>query len=162
MLGWRISEEEFWKNNVEVVNYLKLRASWGQMGNDNIYFDANGDGTKTLQEYQYYSTYGFGSYIVDGNVMKSLFESRVPNTMITWEEANNYNIGLDGQLFNGKLNFELDMFLNKRNSILWRRNASVPQTTGMTLPAENIGKVENRGWEFNVGYNGTAGEVQYM
>ncbi|MGS2761011.1 SusC/RagA family TonB-linked outer membrane protein [Sinomicrobium sp. M5D2P9] len=161
MLGWRISEENFWKDNVEFVNYLKLRASWGQMGNDNIYFDANGDGEQTLQEYQYYSTYGFGSYIVDGNVTSSLLESRVPNTMITWEEANNYNIGLDGQLFNGRVNFELDMFLNKRSSILWRRNASVPQTTGMTLPAENIGKLENRGWEFNIGYNGTAGEVQY-
>jgi len=155
MGAWRISEENFWKNNIPVVNYLKLRASYGQMGNDNIYYQ------DALQEYQYFSTYGFGTYIVDGALVKSLFESRVPNSFITWEVANNYDIGLDGQLFDGKVNFELDVFMNKRNSILWQRNASIPQSTGMTLPAENIGKVNNKGWEFNVGYNGASGDLKY-
>ncbi|WP_261387422.1 SusC/RagA family TonB-linked outer membrane protein [Chitinophaga pinensis] len=64
MLGWRISEENFWKDNVKFMNYLKLRASWGKLGNDQVYFDDNNDGTLTLQEYQYYSTYGFSSYIL--------------------------------------------------------------------------------------------------
>lgn len=152
MLGWRISEENFWKENVPFVNQLKLRGSWGRMGNDNIYYD------DALQEYQYYSTYGFGSYVTDGNVAKTLYETRVPNSMITWEEADNYNLGLDGQMMDGSIFFEFDVFMNKRSSILWQRNASVPQTTGMTLPAENIGKVENKGWEFNVGYNGRINE----
>jgi TonB-linked SusC/RagA family outer membrane protein len=151
MLGWRISEENFWKDNVKLVNYLKLRASWGKLGNDQIYFD------NTLQEYQYYSTYGFGSYILGGNVVKSLYEARIPNPYITWEVANNYNVGLDGALLGGKIYFELDAFMNKRTGILVRRNASVPQTTGMTLPAENIGKVDNKGWEFRVGYNDRVG-----
>lgn len=155
LAAWRISEEDFWKENVPVVNYLKLRASYGQMGNDNIYYN------NSLQEYQYFSTYGFGSYIVDGNVVKSLYESRVPNTFITWEVANNYNLGLDGQLFDGRINFEFDVFMNKRTNILWQRNASIPQSTGMTLPAENIGKVNNKGWEFNVGYNGASGDLKY-
>lgn len=155
MLGWRISEEPFWRDNVPVVNSLKLRGSWGQMGNDNIYYDG------VLQEYQYFSTYGFGSYVVNGAVQQSLYESRVPNTTITWEVADNYNLGLDGQLFDGRINFEFDVFLNKRSSILWRRNASVPQTSGMTLPAENIGEVENKGWEFNIGYNGEVGDLRF-
>jgi TonB-linked SusC/RagA family outer membrane protein len=157
MAGWRISEENFWKNNIKSINYLKLRASWGKLGNDQIYFDDNGDGTLTLQEYQYYATYGFNSYILGGNVVKSLFEARMPNPFITWEVANNYNLGLDGALLNNRLYFELDAFMNKRTGILVRRNASVPQTTGMTLPAENIGKVDNKGWEFRIGYTDKIG-----
>jgi TonB-linked SusC/RagA family outer membrane protein len=157
MAGWRISEENFWKNNIHVVNYLKLRASWGKLGNDQIYYDDNNDGTLTLQEYQYYSTYGFGSYVLGNNVVKSLYEARIPNPYITWEVANNYNVGLDGSLLDGKLYFELDAFINKRTGILVRRNASIPQSTGMTLPAENIGKVDNKGWEFRIGYTDKIG-----
>ncbi len=155
LLGYLVSEETFWKDNVSFINYFKIRASYGQMGNDNIYYDG------ALQEYQYYSTYAFGSYIIGNEVVKSLYESRVPNNFITWEVANNYNLGLDFQFFNGKLNAEFDVFKNSRNSILWRRNASIPQSTGMTLPAENIGKVDNSGWEFNVGYKNKIGELGY-
>ncbi|WP_246197661.1 TonB-dependent receptor [Chitinophaga agrisoli] len=161
LAGWRVSEENFWKENVHFMNYLKLRASWGQLGNDQIYFDDNNDGTLTLQEYQYYGTYGFNSYILDGQMAKSIFEARLANPNITWEKANNYNLGLDGQLLDGKIFFELDYFINKRSGILVRRNASIPQTTGMTLPAENLGRVRNKGWEFNVGYANKIGELNY-
>ena len=155
MAGWVVSEENFWKENVPVINYFKIRASYGQMGNDNIYYDDK------LQEYQYFSTYSFGTYVVNDKLAKSLFESRVPNEMITWEVANNYNLGFDFQFLQGKLNFEFDIFKNRRNSILWRKNASIPQSTGMTLPAENIGKVDNKGWEFNLGYRGKVGDLGY-
>lgn len=155
MAGWVVSEENFWKENISAINYFKIRASYGQMGNDNIYWEDK------LQEYQYFSTYSFGTYIVDDKLAKTLFESRVPNEMVTWEVANNYNLGFDFQFFQGKLNFEFDIFKNRRNSILWRKNASVPQSTGMTLPAENIGKVDNKGWEFNLGYKGKVGELGY-
>lgn len=155
MLGYLVSEENYWKENVPFINYFKIRGSYGQMGNDNIYWDDE------LQEYQYFSTYAFGSYIMDGKMVKSLYESRVPNNFITWEVANNYNLGIDLQFFSGKMNAEFDVFKNSRNSILWRRNASIPQSTGMTLPAENIGKVDNSGWEFNVGWRDQAGEWSY-
>jgi len=155
MAGWVVSEENFWKENIPVVNYFKIRASYGQMGNDNIYYKDQ------LQEYQYFSTYSFGNYVINDQLMKTLFETRVPNELITWEVANNYNLGFDFQFFQGKLNFEFDIFKNRRNSILWQRNASVPQSTGMTLPAENIGKVDNKGWEFNLGYKGKVGELGY-
>jgi TonB-linked SusC/RagA family outer membrane protein len=155
MAGWVVSEENFWKENIPVVNYFKIRASYGQMGNDNIYYKDQ------LQEYQYFSTYSFGNYVINDQLMKTLFETRVPNELITWEVANNYNLGFDFQFFQGKLNFEFDIFKNRRNSILWQRNASVPQSTGMTLPAENIGKVDNKGWEFNLGYRGKVGDLGY-
>ena len=80
---------------------------------------------------------------------------------LTWEVANNADIGLEGSLLNGKVFFEFDVFQNKRSNILWRKSASIPQTTGMTLPATNIGKVTNKGYEFRVGYNGQAGELKY-
>ncbi|WDF70097.1 TonB-dependent receptor [Sphingobacterium oryzagri] len=155
MLGYLVSEENFWKEHVPVINYFKIRGSYGQMGNDNIYYD------DALQEYQYFSTYAFGTYIIGGDLVKSLFESRVPNNFITWEVANNYNLGIDLQLFGGKMNAEFDVFRNSRQSILWRRNASIPQSTGMTLPAENIGKVDNSGWEFNIGWQDKIGNVGY-
>ncbi|MGO1597497.1 MAG: SusC/RagA family TonB-linked outer membrane protein [Sphingobacterium sp.] len=153
MLGWMVSEEDFWKDNVPFVNYFKIRASYGQMGNDNIYYDG------VLQEYQYFSTYGFGTYIINDEMVKSLAESRVPNMFITWEVANNYNLGFDFQFLDGKFNAEFDLFKNQRESILWRRNASIPQSTGMTLPAENLGKVNNSGFDFNLGYRDTFGEL---
>ncbi|GAA4468417.1 TonB-dependent receptor [Nibrella saemangeumensis] len=149
MLGWVISEESFLKNSLPDVNYLKLRGSWGQLGNDQI------------ATYQYLSTYGFRSYIIGNVESKTLFEARVPNEQITWEVANNANLGLEGQLFNGKINFEFDVFSNKRTNILWTRNASIPQSTGMSLPAQNIGEVANRGWEFNVGYRNQIGDFKY-
>lgn len=155
MAGWVISEEDFWKNNIKAVDYLKLRGSWGQMGNDQIYYNG------ALQEYQYMSTYGFRSYIINNIETKTLYETRVPNLGVTWEVANNSNIGIEGSLFANRIHFEFDYFYNRRSNILYPRNASVPQTTGMSLPAENIGKVQNQGFDFLVGYNGNAGDFKY-
>lgn len=149
MLGWVMSEENFIKNALPAVSYLKLRGSWGQLGNDQI------------ATYQYLSTYGFRSYIIGNVETKTLFETRVPNNNITWEVATNSDIGLEGSLFNGKVTFEFDVFSNKRTNILWARNASVPQSTGLALPAENIGEVLNKGWEFNIGYRSQTGDFKY-
>lgn len=149
LAGWVVSEEGFWKNNVPVVNFLKLRGSIGQLGNDQI------------DTYQYLSTYGFNSYIIGNTETKTLFETRVPNENITWEVATNSNIGLDAQLFNGKVTVELDAFSNHRTNILWFKNASVPNTTGLNLPRQNIGEVKNKGFEFNLGYRNTYKDFKY-
>jgi len=153
--GWRISEENFFQNNVRFINTLKLRGSWGQLGNDQVYFNG------VLREYDYLPTYAYGSYVAGNQVVQTLRENGIPNTNLTWEVANNYNLGLEGTLLDNRLSFEFDVFKNKRSNILWRRNASVPQSTGLTLPAENIGKVENKGWEFKIGYNNSWGDLRY-
>ncbi|SOD83010.1 SusC/RagA family TonB-linked outer membrane protein [Spirosoma fluviale] len=161
--GWRISEEEFFKKSMPAVSSLKLRASWGQLGNDQVYFNG------ALREYDYLPTYAYGDvvnsnwgYVTGGQVSQTLYENGVPNPTLTWEVANNADIGLEGSLLNGKIFFEFDVFQNKRSNILWRKSASIPQTTGMTLPATNIGKVTNKGYEFNIGYNGqTSGGLKY-
>jgi TonB-linked SusC/RagA family outer membrane protein len=157
MAGWVVSEEEFWKSNVPVMDFFKVRGSWGQMGNDQIFFGGQ------LQEYQFLSTYGFRSHILENTEAKTLFETRVPNNAITWEVANNSNIGIEGSLLDGKVFFEFDYFYNKRTNILWRKNASVPESSGLAalLPAENIGEVENKGFDVNIGYRGQKGDLQY-
>ena len=149
MLGWVISDEGFMKNNTHFFDFLKLRGSWGQMGNDQV------------SRYQYLATYGFSSYIIDGNEYKTLSESRIPNTAITWEVANNANLGLEGAILKNRLTFEFELFNNLRTNILTARNASVPQSTGLTLPNENIGKVRNKGWEFSFGWRDKIGDVTY-
>ncbi|PZX58432.1 TonB-linked SusC/RagA family outer membrane protein [Algoriphagus ratkowskyi] len=157
MLGWVVSEESFWKNSLgKTFDFFKIRGSWGQLGNDQIAY-----GGGSLLEYQYLSTYGFNSYIIGGSETKTLFETRVPNEAITWEIANNSNLGFEGQFLQGKMFFEFDLFYNKRTNILWQRNASVPQSTGLNLPAENIGEVENKGFDLNIGIRGGKGEFQY-
>lgn len=155
LAGWRISEENFFKNNVPFVNNLKLRASYGQMGNDNIIFNG------ALQEYRFLSTYGFNTYVIGNNVVKTLTETGVPNPGYTWEVANNSDVGLEGSLFNNKVNFEVDVFQNIRTNILMTSEATTPASAGFNLPPENLGKVKNRGWEFSLGYNNSIGDLRY-
>jgi len=149
-LGWIVSDETFWKNNLASINHFKFRASWGQTGNDRI------------DEYQYLSSYGFGDLnYVFGDEEKTLTELRIPNSNVTWEVANQFNIGFDGMLLNNKLSLSADYFYNFRSNILWERNASVPESTGLTLPKENIGEVINKGFDFVASYEDKIGEFHY-
>ena len=157
LVGWNISNESFFKENVKSINYLKLRASYGQLGNDQVFYQ------NTLQEYAYLNLYNFGTYVIDNQVLKTLNEPRVANTDFTWEVANNADIGLEGGLLNNKITFELDYFYNKRTNILIQKQGSTPGSSGIStrLPPVNLGKLENKGYEFKVGYNGSVGDFRY-
>ncbi|SEW28799.1 SusC/RagA family TonB-linked outer membrane protein [Chitinophaga arvensicola] len=135
--GWVLSNENFWKQSIRAVNYFKIRAAWGQMGNDQI------------DPFQYLSTYGFSAQgvMLGGDLNKAIYQLRSPNPQITWEVANNYDVGIEAGLLGDKLTFEGDYFLTRRSNILVSRSLSVPAYTGMTLPQENIGRVENKGFE---------------
>lgn len=154
-LGWVASEEGFWEGLKGTINHLKLRGSWGQTGNDRI------------EAYQYLASFGYltGSsniYVFNGNVeSKLLQELRIPNPNVTWEVANQSNIGFEAQLLGGKLDFTADYFYNLRTNILWNRNASVPNSTGLTLPRENIGEVVNQGFEFLISYGDKISDFTY-
>jgi TonB-linked SusC/RagA family outer membrane protein len=150
--GWRISEENFWRNNLAFFNDFKIRGSWGQTGNDRI------------AEYQYLTTYGFvggRTYVYNGADAKLLIETKIPNPNVTWEVANQANIGFDATLFNNKLTVSAEYFNNLRTQILITRNASIPSSTGLTLPPENIGKVRNAGFEGIVTYRDRSGDFDY-
>ncbi len=157
LAGWRISEEDFFKG-IGFINNLKLRASYGQMGNDQVFYQG------VLQEYQYLSTYGFDrTYIIDDKLAKAIYERRVPNYDFTWEVANNFNVGLEGAVWDNRINFELDYFYNKRDKIAIQKQGSTPASSGITnlLPPVNLGRLDNKGWEFRIGYNGQSGDFTY-
>ena len=158
-LGWRIVDESFWSDNISFFDDFKIRGSWGQTGNDRIYYDGS------LQEYKFLTLYGYvnnRSYVFGQSIdNKLLYEQAVPNPNVTWEVANQFNIGFNTAFLNNQMSFEADYFHNLRTNILWRRNASVPSSAGLSLPPENIGEVLNQGFEFVLGFNGSSGSVRY-
>ena len=150
-LGWRISEESFWKDHINFINDFKIRGSWGQTGNDRI------------APYQFAANYGYnGTYTFNQNVVfNTTSQVRTPNPNITWEVANQSNIGFDAQLLNKKLDVSVDYFYNTRSNILWWKNASVPATAGLSLPQQNFAKVANKGFEYQVTYHNKIGNLIY-
>lgn len=147
-VGWRLTEEEFFRNNVGFFDNLKIRASWGQTGNDRV------------DPYQYLTSYGFGDgYIFGGGTeVPSLFQTRTPNPDITWEVANQFDVGLEGSILDNRLSFEVDYFDYLRTDILTTRNASIPQTSGLTLPEENIGEVSSYGIDGSISWSDQVSE----
>jgi TonB-linked SusC/RagA family outer membrane protein len=149
-LGWRISEEDFFKSNV--VKELKVRASWGLLGNDKV------------PNFQYLQFYDItNSYIFGEDPLRSvgLTPGRTANPDITWETAEKINLGLDFQLKENILTGSIDAFYENRSDILAPRNASVPIYTGLTLPDENIGEVSNKGIELQLNHRKTFKETSY-
>ena len=145
--AWRISEEDFMKNKFSFIDHLKLRASYGELGND------------AVPAFQWMSTYTIGNTgypFGKSPVMTSgLVAGVTPNSNITWEVAQISNIGLDGRLWRGLLGFELDLFKQKRSNILATKSLAVPKFTGLKLPNENIGVVENKGIELQLSHYNT-------
>ena len=148
--GWIISNESFVKN-ISSIDFLKLRASWGKMGNDNIL------PFQYLSSYEFtdYSAFGYGvqvGYDFGDGERPGFYESTIANPNVTWETATTQNIAVEGRLFNNAVSFEFDYFTSKREGILIKRSASFPEFTGILLPDENLGIVENKGFELQLGY----------
>lgn len=148
-VGWRISEEPFMKG-LAFLDNLKLRASYGKMGND------------LVDAYQYLTTYNFGSnYVIGKNDVSGLVQNGVPNPNITWEVAKTTNIGFDSRFWNGLLSVEFEYFKTRRSNILLKRSAIIPEYTGLKLPDENIGIVDNKGFELIVTHENYANPLKY-
>lgn len=135
-LGWRISKENFFKS--DLITELKLRSSWGLLGNDRV------DNFQYLQIYNVGNSYVYGENPVRSN---GLTPGKEPNPNITWETSEKINIGIDIRFKRALLEGSIDAFYEKRSNILAPRNASIPVYSGLTLPDENIGIVTNRGIE---------------
>jgi hypothetical protein len=129
LAGWNISKEDFWQNNVKFINFLKLKASWGKLGNDRV------------EPFQYLSSYSVSNGWVLGSRVYNvgLAQEGATNPNITWETANIYNAGFESLFLNSKMTLNAEFFYERRSDILVKRNASVPQFTGITLPDENFG-----------------------
>lgn len=145
--GWIISEEEFLKNNKFVTN-LKIRASWGQLGNQKIASFAFVDPIA-------FYPYSFGTTVVSGAAASGL-----GNRDITWETTSMANIGLDAGFFNNRLTAEFEYFDKKTSDILLQ--IPVPGQVGnLPGPFKNIGVVSNKGIELTLGYRDKSRGVSY-
>jgi TonB-linked SusC/RagA family outer membrane protein len=150
-VGWRLSEEGFIKNNLPFVNQLKLRASYGELGNDRI------------DPYQYMQSYAFGSNYVFGKTdAPGIKANTPPNRYITWEVSKKTDLGLETSLWDGKLGFDFTYWMEKRNNILWDEGLKIPAVFGFpALPQKNIGKVDNHGFELVVKHRSKIGKLTY-
>ncbi len=159
-VGWVLSEENFIKNNLTFFDNLKLRASYGVLGNDKMFVP----GTDIPVQYQFLTTYQFDQGYTLGTpvgLVSGIAASGVPNPNATWEKLKSSNIALDGSLFKNALTFTVDLFSQRRSNILAKRNASVPSYTGVNLPYENIGEVSNKGIEITLAHTNRVGDVRY-
>lgn len=143
--GWVISDEGFMENT-NFIDFLKLRASYGVLGNDQI----GNNGYTSLLDGE--ATYIFGGALVNGQAIGVL-----ANPDLQWEEAKKLDIGLDLRFLKEKLNVTADYFVNKRDNLLIQ-NIATSGITGTAAPGSgsptvNAGEVENRGFELALGYS---------
>ncbi len=157
-VGWRLSEENFLR--VDWLDELKLRASWGKLGNDRV---VGTNGSPAAFEYLNLYNIENGGVFGETRILSTgLTPSSVANPNITWETSTKINLGFDFSFKNGLLDLTTDVFFEERSDILARRNASVPLYTGMELPNENIGRVKNKGVEVSALHRRTlANNFQY-
>ena len=163
-LGWVISEEKFFENLKNTVNFLKIRGSYGTLGNDNI----GGVSFPFYSRFDLYSggtaSNGFannlGDYVFGEILTKGMVPGAIANALATWEKSHKANVAIDATLFN-RLNFTIDYFLERRTNILTQRDAEIPSTFGGILPLENLGEVKNQGVDFSVNYHQQIREVNF-
>jgi len=152
--GWRIAEEEFMKG-IAWLDELKIRGSWGQLGNQNI-------GNYPYQDILNISTapddetldYSFGGSLAQGISRRS-----INNSNIKWETTTVTDFGLDFALFNAKLTGSVDWYKKTTKDIL--RSLQVPDHIGINAPTINDGILENTGWEFILGHRNKVGAFSY-
>jgi TonB-linked SusC/RagA family outer membrane protein len=152
-----ISEESF-MDNVTFFDFLKLRASYGELGNDQI------GGSRFLYLQSYNINAGGFPYAVfgNGNVYPTITEGSLANPNVTWETVKKLDIGFDAFLLDSRMTFTFDYFNEKRTDILGRRSQTVPDFFGISLPVENLNRVDNQGFEMSLGYSDqTTGGLYY-
>ncbi|MES2646029.1 MAG: TonB-dependent receptor [Bacteroidota bacterium] len=139
--GWIITEESFMQGLKPTISNVKIRASYGVLGNQNV----NSFQYQTTY-FNYPSAYGFGNNSVGGAGFL------LGNPDLTWEKAANFNIGVDAGLFQNKLTFSFDYFDKTTSDILQPRQ-DVPLIYGAGFPDFNVAKVKNKGWDAVITYN---------
>ncbi|TZF83222.1 TonB-dependent receptor [Pedobacter sp. BS3] len=159
-LGWIPTNEPFFPKN-DYVSFIKFRGSYGVVGNDQIggqrylYLDppytlSNG-GNQAVT---------FGNPGVDFARYNMYKEGAIGNHDVTWERSKKLDIGAEIKFFNDRLSFTGDYFREKRDNILWNLS-TVPELVAAALPPANIGKVNNHGFELELGWDGKVNQVQY-
>lgn len=147
-VGWRISEEEFMKDQ-KIFSNLKIRASWGQLGNQ------NGLGLYDhIAQYKISGYYPFASGLGQWAIVDQL-----PSEDRTWETVEMTNIALDMGFLNNKLSVTGEYFIKRNKNMLV--NIEVPSVIGIAVPTGNYGELDVRGWDFTIGWNDHIGDFNY-
>lgn len=154
-VGWVLSEEPFIKKMMPWMDQFKIRASYGEVGNDEI----------AGRRFPYITlvntddnAYSFGEFT---NNSAQGYRIRTMGTpYLTWEVAKKYDVGVDFSFFNSKITGTIDWFLDKRDDIFMKRN-QMPLTTGLAdqTPMANVGKMKSYGWDGNIAYTQRIGQV---
>ena len=159
--AWAISQEPFIKKYTEHwLDLFKIRASYGEVGNDMIGGDRFPYITLVSEFTGDSGTYNFGEFGSNRILGYRITKIGTPN--LTWEVAKKYNLGFDLSLFNGKFTGTLDLFKDKRDDIFMKRN-HMPLTTGLAdqVPMANVGKMESKGFDGNIAYSDKIGQVRF-
>lgn len=146
-LAWRLIEEDMMKK-YDFLSDFKLRASYGVTGNNNI-----GD-------YLYIPTVETGNYILGNNLSPSYHPNRIANPFLRWEYQNELNTGLDLGLYNNRFYLSADYFVKRNEDLLL--NVQIPGITGFSNTTQNIGTIQNKGWEFTLTSQNVAGRFNWV
>jgi TonB-linked SusC/RagA family outer membrane protein len=160
-IGWRISEENFWKRSgsLSFIDNLKLRASYGVLGDDGqLYY-------QFLSGYNYPAT-GNNNQLPTGSVFGNSFlnavqSTGIPNPNVTWATSHDFDAGIDFDAWKGLLGFSFDVFNRNRKGLLATSILQVPEVLGATLPEENLNGDRTRGFDFEVTTHGHVGKLAY-
>lgn len=153
--AWVITNEDFFPQDI-ILNYLKLRMGYGQIGNQNIENNAYIDQVRNTYRYPF------------GNLLSTGLATYAPgNRNVKWETTEDFSIGIDGGLFNNSLTWTVDLYMRKTNDMLLKN--PVPGYSGMySSPTDlnsgiwdNVGSIENKGLEISLEYRGNIGELKY-
>ncbi|MDQ3278934.1 MAG: SusC/RagA family TonB-linked outer membrane protein, partial [Bacteroidota bacterium] len=148
-VGWRVSQEDFFDPLSGLFQEVKLRASYGELGNDKV-----GD-------YPYLATISsVGGIPPLGNALTMGYaQTDIPNPFLTWESVTKQNIGLDVSMLKSRLGISADYFVHNTKDILLR--VTLPDVLGATEPFQNAGKVQNKGWELQLNWRDRVGGLRY-
>lgn len=156
--GWRLTEEPFfkkWLGSNSILTELKVRGSYGELGDDDIGIGA--------YDYMRGYTYATSTVILDGTVIKGSRDKGVPNDRLSWFVSKIANVGVDYQLWNGKVYGALDFFNRKRSGLRGRKyDVLVPGEIGYGLPDENVNSDQQKGGEFSAAYTTHVGKVNFV
>lgn len=166
--GWRLSEESFMtgvKDAVKLSN-LKIRASWGQMGDDKLDVDANGDGylDDIVSPYSFLNgyTYGVGNAVLNGNAMTGVQYRGIPITTLSWIKSTLINVGVDFGFLDDRLSGTFELFQRKRTGLpALRYDVLIPTEVGFSLANENLNSDYHKGLEFGINWRDRVNELTY-
>ncbi|MFD2570476.1 SusC/RagA family TonB-linked outer membrane protein [Spirosoma soli] len=161
-LGWVASDEPFFPKS-DVVTYLKVRGSYGEVGNDKVGSDRflYRDSVYTLITNTNTGGYFFGEVGSTSTRYNYAQEARLGNVDVTWERAIKQNLGVELAFWKGKIGVTADFFSEQRNNILANRG-TVPIIVGSILPAYNLGRMRNRGFDGDITYNDRVGNLNFF